>query len=555
MTSLNSVQAGNEASETRQYSSERTIEVIISTGSVDRDGDRVNPKGWDFSEFSTNPVVLWMHDMNIAPPAKCLDAWYDEEAGVPKAKIKFAKTPFAEELLYLYKNGFLNAVSATFSSIEYDGNNHGGKDFHAQKLIELSLVTVPANKEALVTQRSFAPSKKAFPLFYKHCKSLIKKVEKQEDEPTDFPEEGDNLKVSLANSEYDRPPMDWAKSIKEDHPEIWDAGGNTKGNDQWQILTKIIEENNGSPETPDQEQAIRDREAWAARHFKNHELAGVVAQIKWLVVGSRGLDHQKKVIRDAIESKEDKYNEQTKFYSGPNDPSLLNTIVGIEDLSEEMRAVWVEVFNATLNEEEDNESEAIRTAWSVVNEQTQESEMIDDFKSMLQAQNKRLADMYENKKQLDEEGKQELRGLMQEQMQRQETMMGLLEEMSPGEEGSESVEAEIRGIMEQNEDALDMMEDLMSPEQDKEDPEEEKKEEEHMDEEAKRMAEEAKEMLDEKNLRQVIAYLEDYLASKEDKEDMDENMQEEPEKSYPINSSDLKEEVFLMDLNEFDFSN
>lgn len=105
---------------------------------------------------------------------------------------------------------------------------------------------------------------------------------------TNFPEEGDDEKVSLANSNYARPPAEYVRDIKENWPQIWSAGGNIKGNDQYRDLTM--------DDPP--EHAIRRREAWAARHYRNHRLAGVVACLKWLVVPSRGMDHVRKVIND-----------------------------------------------------------------------------------------------------------------------------------------------------------------------------------------------------------------------------------------------------------------
>jgi hypothetical protein len=55
---------------------------------------------------------------------------------------------------------------------------------------------------------------------------------------------------------------------------------------------------NGAVETTGEERAVRLREAWAARHTGDHRLAGVVAQIKWYVVGSRGEGHMKEVISE-----------------------------------------------------------------------------------------------------------------------------------------------------------------------------------------------------------------------------------------------------------------
>ena len=114
---------------------------------------------------------------------------------------------------------------------------------------------------------------------------------------TNFPSRGDDQKVSIANSQWKVFPRGEAEKLRTEWPEIWRKGGNILGNTQYRRLTKVMEQG-GSPKTPTDEKAIRLREAWVARHFKDFRLAGVVAQIKWLAVGSRGLSFMRKVISD-----------------------------------------------------------------------------------------------------------------------------------------------------------------------------------------------------------------------------------------------------------------
>ena len=117
-------------------------------------------------------------------------------------------------------------------------------------------------------------------------------------DPTNFPNNGDDQAVALRNSEFERFPHDEAQDLKDNWPEIWDRGGNILGNKQYNRLKPIAERSSSIAETRTEEEAIRLREAWAARHLKDKLLAGVVAQIKWLVVGSRGLSHMRKVISE-----------------------------------------------------------------------------------------------------------------------------------------------------------------------------------------------------------------------------------------------------------------
>lgn len=115
---------------------------------------------------------------------------------------------------------------------------------------------------------------------------------------TNFPTRGDDLKVSLRNSQYDSFPLAYALKLRDEHPDIWRKGGNILGNTQFNRLRKVHGQM-GEAKTPTDEKAVRLREAWAARHLKDYRLAGVVAQIKWLVIGSRGISHMKQVIDEA----------------------------------------------------------------------------------------------------------------------------------------------------------------------------------------------------------------------------------------------------------------
>jgi len=133
---------------------------------------------------------------------------------------------------------------------------------------------------------------------------------------TDFPEAGDDDKVSLRNSKYQLFPVEEAQDLKDNFLSIWREGGNIRGNRQFNLLAPIARRG-GNVETLAEENAVRRREAWAARHFEDYSLAGVVAQIKWLVVGSRGLDHMRAVIREAKDKLEDKDITDTKITPNP----------------------------------------------------------------------------------------------------------------------------------------------------------------------------------------------------------------------------------------------
>ena len=130
---------------------------------------------------------------------------------------------------------------------------------------------------------------------------------------TNFPEEGDDKKVSLRNSKWTLFPVAEAEALKKDYPSIWKKGGNIRGNSQFAKLAPIAKRG-GVPNSEAEENAIRLREAWVARHEGDHQLPGVIAQVKWLAVGSRGIDHMRKVISEAkakVKDAERSTNERT----------------------------------------------------------------------------------------------------------------------------------------------------------------------------------------------------------------------------------------------------
>ncbi|MEO0180323.1 MAG: HK97 family phage prohead protease [candidate division WOR-3 bacterium] len=126
----------------------RTVEAVISTSDPDRDGDIVEVSGWELENFLRNPVVLWMHRYE-APIGRCLDIKRVGDALV--ARTKFARTPLAEEIWQLYREGVLNAWSVSFIALRWEPLASGGRKYIRQELLEYSAVSVPANPEALNT--------------------------------------------------------------------------------------------------------------------------------------------------------------------------------------------------------------------------------------------------------------------------------------------------------------------------------------------------------------------------------------------------------------------
>jgi len=92
-------------------------------------------------------------------------------------------------------------------------------------------------------------------------------------------------------------PFAWADALRRNHPSIWARGGNIRGNDTFRLWAR---RRRGERSPAIDHWWDVERPAWIARHFDDHRLPGVVAQIKWGAVGRLGVDGMKRVVEDAI---------------------------------------------------------------------------------------------------------------------------------------------------------------------------------------------------------------------------------------------------------------
>jgi HK97 family phage prohead protease len=152
---------------------ERVVRFVGTTGVRDRMGDEIPTKGWNFDPYLKNPVVMWGHNY-AEPPVGRVTEIHEKGGKQPRIEfdVEFAPgdaNPKAEQLFQLTKRGFLNAVSVGFRSLKSEWidtedeeekkrakeapDARAGKEFKKKELLELSLVPVPANPEALIAAR------------------------------------------------------------------------------------------------------------------------------------------------------------------------------------------------------------------------------------------------------------------------------------------------------------------------------------------------------------------------------------------------------------------
>lgn len=129
---------------------EGEVEFVVSTNALDAHGERIDVDGIDIKDYKKNPVVLWGHDGFNLPIAKATKVW--KEGGKLMARAKFyLKDEFARKVYDYIADGYLNAVSIGGMVKEW---GEDGITIKSLLMKEFSVVSVPANQEALVANKS-----------------------------------------------------------------------------------------------------------------------------------------------------------------------------------------------------------------------------------------------------------------------------------------------------------------------------------------------------------------------------------------------------------------
>jgi hypothetical protein len=137
----------------------RKISWIFSNEDVCLDQHTISAAGWELDDYLRNPVLLFAHDQNAPPVGRVTRIEKRGALLVGDTVFADAETfPFADTIYRLVKGRFLNATSVSWFPLEFkparDRSRPEGIDFLKQKLLEISVVPVPANPAALATARN-----------------------------------------------------------------------------------------------------------------------------------------------------------------------------------------------------------------------------------------------------------------------------------------------------------------------------------------------------------------------------------------------------------------
>jgi phage head maturation protease len=131
--------------------------ICISAGFKRDDAEWV-PAGVDLTAYRKNPVVIHIHDPSrIIGASPAIGLTPDRSAIGMRIQLAPAGTsPIVDEVRALIKGGFLNAISAGILPREVEHLPNGKVRVLTSELLEVSLVAVPADPDALITARSYS---------------------------------------------------------------------------------------------------------------------------------------------------------------------------------------------------------------------------------------------------------------------------------------------------------------------------------------------------------------------------------------------------------------
>ncbi len=142
------------------------LDFVISDGSLDRHGTRINPKGWDLRNFKKNPIALFGHDSRFP-----IGTWSNirTEGDRLVATLKLAAKGTSQridEIIGLVEQGVLRATSVGFNVIKFGTPGKDEFDYLEQELMETSVVSVGSNTNALAKARALNLSPETLSLVF-----------------------------------------------------------------------------------------------------------------------------------------------------------------------------------------------------------------------------------------------------------------------------------------------------------------------------------------------------------------------------------------------------
>lgn len=160
---MNVVKAGTQ-------SADDPFTFIMSSERKDSMGDIIRQDGWQLRDFKRNPIALFGHEHGFP-----IGTWKNVRVENKRlvGELQFAEKGTSDridEIRALVEQRVLKAVSVGFRIQEYEpidpDDKWGAWDIQKANLLETSVVSVPANPDALVQAKSLGVSKDTLGLVF-----------------------------------------------------------------------------------------------------------------------------------------------------------------------------------------------------------------------------------------------------------------------------------------------------------------------------------------------------------------------------------------------------
>jgi HK97 family phage prohead protease len=152
---------------------------VVSTPEVDRYGTIIVPSGIDYTAYLNNPIVLAQHDSDKWPIGRCLGFAMNGENLEATIQIECI-TEEGKKLNKLINAGFVKAVSVGIIPVEYEEQTIDGSKvtvYTKSELVEFSVVSVPANRQALIKKSIKTLLQESINKYKKESRMLTPEIE------------------------------------------------------------------------------------------------------------------------------------------------------------------------------------------------------------------------------------------------------------------------------------------------------------------------------------------------------------------------------------------
>lgn len=129
------------------------LEAVVTTSGLDRHNENIITEGIDTKNYiEKNPVVLYGHDYWGFPIGKTIKLKQMKNKITARFQLAIEEYDFAKTIYNLVQGGYLNAVSIGGIVRKWSDDY---RTIEEMEMIEFSIVSIPANPDAMITARSF----------------------------------------------------------------------------------------------------------------------------------------------------------------------------------------------------------------------------------------------------------------------------------------------------------------------------------------------------------------------------------------------------------------